>query len=80
MVAFGTGTTLTVCSRYLDNDLQCCSPSDEDALGMTLSAEINTVPLGMQLDTLLSNATDLETALSCKFYIGITIICAKYFF
>ena len=72
LVVFGTGSTLNVCSQYLQDELQCCSQSDEDALGMTLNDDI--IYLGIDLRNLQVRleATIMNyVALSSKFYIAI---------
>lgn len=69
MVAFGTGSTLAVCSRYLQDELQCCSQSDEEVLGMTLNTAIRHVSLGSELLALQASYGNLITALSSKLHI-----------
>ena len=61
-----TGSMLNVCP---EDELQCCSQSDEDALGMTLSSAFRNVTLGDEFEALMFNATNLYTALSSKLYV-----------
>lgn len=70
MVICGTGSTLNVCAEDFEGNLQCCSQSDEDALGMTLNTAIRyNVTLGIELQQLQTRTMNYE-ALSSKFYTG----------
>ena len=70
MVAFGTGSTLNVCSQVLEGE-QCCSQPDEDALGMRLNNAIRSDhPLGVELRLIQGDITNMNQALSSK-YTGI---------
>ena len=68
MVAFGTGTTLDVCSGDLNNELQCCSQAGEDTLGMTLNNAIrDNAPLDLDVQQTLTATTNLLQSLSSKY-------------
>ena len=73
-LSFATGSTLNVCSRYLQDELQCCSQSDEDVLGMRLNSTVRyNVTLGSELQSLQANYGSLIAALSSKFYVTVLI-------
>ena len=62
---FRTGSTLNVCSQYLQDELQCCSQSDEDALGIRLSYD---TVLGTEIDALSETSyRELISAVLGKF-------------
>ena len=56
-----------MCAEDFGGNLQCCSQSDEDALGMTLNTAIRyNVTLGIELQQLQTRTMNYE-ALSSKF-------------
>ena len=67
-----TGSTLNVCSQYLQDELQCCSQSDEGALGFRFA---NDITLGIEdFPSLLNQYEDLLIALFGKCYIGLELM------
>ena len=64
-----TGSTLNVCSQYLEDELQCCSQSDEDTLGFRFADDIT---LGnAEVRSLLDQYEELLVALFGKCCIGL---------
>ena len=53
VVIIHAGSTLNVCSQYLEDELQCCSQSDEHELGIRLSYD---TVMGTEIDALLATS------------------------
>ena len=62
------GSNLNICSEYITGE-QCCSPLNEDELGMRLNHAIRyNHTLGTELRVLQVAVTALNSALSSKHY------------
>ena len=67
-----TGSTLNVCSQYLEDELQCCSQWNEDSLGYRIASD--TSFSNTDFPPLRNHYEDLLISLFGKFYIGLELM------
>ena len=71
---FNAGSILNVCSSVVPGP-QCCSQSNEDALGMTLNDALNSADLGSELRTMQDNVMALYPALTGRLCSLMVCLC-----